>query len=111
VNKKWYGWSGSILEVDLTDRTVQKRPFSERMAHQYLGQAGINARMLYERTSAATDPYSPAAPLIFGVGPLAGTMASLFRQIHRHVQIATYGNFRRFELWRTLGTRNENGRL
>lgn len=56
MNKKWYGWSGSILEVDLTDRTVQKRPFSERMAHQYLGQAGINARMLYERTSAATDP-------------------------------------------------------
>jgi aldehyde:ferredoxin oxidoreductase len=75
MNKEWYGWSGSILEVDLSDRTVQKRPFSECMAHQYLGQAGVNARMLYERTSAATEPYSPSAPLIFGVGPLAGTLA------------------------------------
>lgn len=75
MNKKWYGWSGNILEVNLTDRIVEKRLFTEHMAHQYLGQAGINARMLYDRTSAATEPYSPAAPLIFGVGPLAGTLA------------------------------------
>jgi aldehyde:ferredoxin oxidoreductase len=75
MNKKWYGWSGRILQVDLTTRTVETKELSEAITHQYLGQAGINARLLYDDTSAATDPFSPAAPLIFGVGPLAGTLA------------------------------------
>ncbi|RJQ57672.1 MAG: aldehyde ferredoxin oxidoreductase [Desulfobacteraceae bacterium] len=75
MNKKWYGWAGKILEVDLTDRKIEKKDLSEHLAHRYLGQAGINARLLYERTSAATHPYDPAAPLFFGVGPLGGTLA------------------------------------
>lgn len=72
---KWYGWTGTILEVDLTHRTVRKRDLSEAAAHLYLGQAGLNARMLYDLTCAALSPYSPEAPLIFGVGPLAATLA------------------------------------
>jgi aldehyde:ferredoxin oxidoreductase len=75
MNKKWFGWSGRILCVDLTSRTVEIKALSEGIAHRYLGQAGINARLLYDNTSAATDPFSPAAPLIFGAGPLAGTLA------------------------------------
>ncbi len=75
MSKKWYGWTGTILEVDLTKQTVQKRNLAEDLAYRYLGQAGINARILYDRVSATTDPYSPEAPLIFGVGPLGGTLA------------------------------------
>ena len=75
MNKKWYGWTGNILEVDLTSQTVQIKELSEFLAYNYLGQAGINARLLYDRVSSAFDPYSPDAPLIFGVGPLAGTLA------------------------------------
>ena len=75
MSKKWYGWTGTILEVDLTNQTVQRRNLSEHLAYHYLGQAGINARILYDRVSSATDPYSPEAPLIFGVGPLGGTLA------------------------------------
>ena len=75
MTEKWFGWSGRILEVDLTRRLIKTQALTEGMAHQYLGQAGINARLLYDQTSAAADPFSPAAPLIFGVGPLAGTLA------------------------------------
>jgi len=75
MSKKWYGWTGTILKVDLTSQTVQKEELSEFLAHNYLGQAGINARLLYDRVSSACDPYSPDAPLIFGVGPLAATLA------------------------------------
>ena len=74
-NKKWYGWTGTILEVDLTHKSVRKVGLSEQLAYSYLGQAGINARMLYDRVSSDTDPLSPEAPLIFGVGPLGGTLA------------------------------------
>jgi aldehyde:ferredoxin oxidoreductase len=49
MSKKWYGWTGTVLEVDLTNQTVQKRNLSEHLAYRYLGQAGINARMLYDR--------------------------------------------------------------
>ena len=73
--KKWYGWTGTILEVDLTHKSVRKVGLSEQLAYSYLGQAGINARMLYDRVSSDTDPLSPEAPLIFGVGPLGGTLA------------------------------------
>ena len=74
-NKKWYGWAGTILEVDLTRGAVRKVDLPEHLAYNYLGQAGINARMLYDRVSPDTDPLSPEAPLIFGVGPLGGTLA------------------------------------
>ncbi|MHB8770676.1 MAG: aldehyde ferredoxin oxidoreductase family protein [Syntrophales bacterium] len=75
MRKKWYGWTGTILEVDLSDQTVCERDLTEDLAYRYLGQAGINARLLYDRVSRSTDPYSPEAPLIFGVGPLGGTLA------------------------------------
>lgn len=75
MNKRWFGWSGRILEIDLTRGVVATKDLTERLAHLYLGQAGINARLLYDSTSAATDPLSPSAPLIFGAGPLAGTLA------------------------------------
>jgi aldehyde:ferredoxin oxidoreductase len=74
MSKKWYGWTGTILEVDLTNQTVRKRNLSDHLAYPSR-QAGINARILYDRVSSATDPYSPEAPLIFGVGPLGGTLA------------------------------------
>ncbi len=75
MRRKWYGWTGTIVEVDLSAQAVHRRDLTEDLAYGYLGQAGINARLLYDRVSPSTDPYSPAAPLIFGVGPLGGTLA------------------------------------
>jgi len=75
TNKKWYGWAGRVLEVDLSHKAVRANELTEEMAYGYLGQAGVNARMLYDRVSRQTDPLSPEAPLIFGVGPLGGTLA------------------------------------
>ena len=54
---------------------VQKKALTEDLAHKYIGQAGINARLLYDMVAPGADPLSPEAPLIFGVGPLAGTLA------------------------------------
>jgi aldehyde:ferredoxin oxidoreductase len=73
--RTWYGWTGTILEIDLTTHTTHKVELPEQLAYGYLGQAGINARILCDRTSPETDPLSPEAPLIFGVVPLGGTLA------------------------------------
>jgi aldehyde:ferredoxin oxidoreductase len=44
--RKWYGWTGTILEIDLTTQTIHKVELPEELAYGYLGQAGINARIL-----------------------------------------------------------------
>lgn len=75
MSERWYGWAGKILEIDLSARTIVPKPLSREMAFDYLGQSGINARFLYDRTTRGMDPLEPSAPLIFGVGPLGGTMA------------------------------------
>ena len=75
MSRKWFGWTGTILKVDLTGGTIQRAALTEDLAYQYLGQAGINARILYDLAGPETDPFGPDAPLIFGVGPLAGTLA------------------------------------
>lgn len=75
MSKRWFGWSGAILEVDLSSKTFIKRDLSRELANGYLGQAGINARILFDRIAPGMDPFDPSAPLIFGVGPLGGTIA------------------------------------
>lgn len=75
VRKNWHGWAGRILKVDLTKGTTEVEPLPEELVLNYLGQSGINAKLLYDNTSAETDPLSPENPLIFGVGPLTGTLA------------------------------------
>lgn len=75
MNKRWHGWAGKILKVDLTGGMVVTEALPEKLAYGYLGQSGINARLLYDLASPGMDPYAPEAPLIFGIGPLGGTPA------------------------------------
>ncbi len=70
-----YGWSGKILQVDLSNSKVWEEDLSENLVSGYTGGAGINARLLYEmmRNNIQADPLSPENPLIFGFGILVGT--------------------------------------
>lgn len=68
------GYAGSILYVDLTDRTVTRKPLSKSMILGFVGGAGINARLAYELIKPGQDPLSPQNILIFGAGPFVGTV-------------------------------------
>jgi len=69
------GWSGKILQVDLTNAKVSEEELSEELRSGYTGGAGVNARLLYDlvRANPQVDPLSPGNPLIFGFGVLVGT--------------------------------------
>lgn len=67
-----YGWAGTILRIDLTTGKVAKTPSAE-YTRAFLGGRGVNAKLLYEEAKPNQSPYDPEAPLIFGVGALAGT--------------------------------------
>ncbi|MFC1669011.1 aldehyde ferredoxin oxidoreductase family protein [Spirochaetota bacterium] len=72
---KTYGWTGKILKVDLTSSQITEEPLPKDYMENYIGGAGINARLLYDllKDNPHADPLSPENPLIFGAGPVVGT--------------------------------------
>jgi aldehyde:ferredoxin oxidoreductase len=69
-----FGHRGKILSVDLSSGETSEVPIEPKMARQFIGGAGLAARLLYDMIDAATDPLSPENPLLFLTGPFSGTM-------------------------------------
>jgi len=67
------GWSGKILKVDLTDGSYIREEIPHQLLEEYLGGRGLGVRLM--RDYFRLDPFDPAMPLIFSVGPLCGTPA------------------------------------
>jgi len=71
----WYGWTGNVLEVDLDRDKAFVREMDHDVARDFIGGAGYNAKVLYDRVGPETDPLGPENVLCFGTGPLSGTLA------------------------------------
>ncbi len=67
------GWTGKILRVDLTDSSHTIDEIPRQLLEEYLGGRGLGVRLM--RDHFHLDPFDPAMPLIFAVGPLCGTSA------------------------------------
>jgi aldehyde:ferredoxin oxidoreductase len=67
------GWNGTILRVDLTAGTSYREEIPHQLLEEYLGGRGLGVRLM--RGHYHLDPFDPAMPLIFAVGPLCGTPA------------------------------------
>ena len=65
---------GKVLCVDLSERQVGVRTVSESDRVALLGAAGLASRLLWDHCPRGTDPFDPANPLVFAVGPFTGTM-------------------------------------
>jgi aldehyde:ferredoxin oxidoreductase len=69
-----YSYGGTILRVNLTDGTIHRHRTEEHLARAFLGGRGINVKRLWDELPAHTDGLSLKNLLIFGVGPLVGTL-------------------------------------
>ena len=67
-------YGGTILRVDLAEGTVTKHATEEHLARTYLGGRGLNVKRLWDELPAHTDGLAPENVLVFGVGPLVGTL-------------------------------------
>ena len=76
MNFPYKGYAGYYLDVDLTKGVIHKKEMEKEWARLYLGGSGVSSKILWERTSAKTDPLSPENVLIVGTGPLTGSMFS-----------------------------------
>ncbi len=70
-----YGWTGKILRINLSKKKIKIMKLSKEWAVSFLGGAGINAKILYDEVGPNVDPFDPENRLIFGFGPLSGTLA------------------------------------
>jgi len=75
------GYNAQILWVNLTEGRTEVREPGEEVMRKYIGGAGLAAKILWEETSADTEPFASENPLIFMTGPLTGVA----QQSSRHI--------------------------
>lgn len=68
------GWAGNLLTVELTKEKAKVEPLNTVLATNFLGGRGINAKLLFDEIKPKIDPLGPENILIFGTGPLTGTL-------------------------------------
>ena len=69
-----YGWAGQRALIDVTDKKIIIEETDPRGIKLFLGGRGLNSYTLYQMVKADIDPLGPDNPLIFGVGPVNGTL-------------------------------------
>lgn len=69
-----FGYGGRVLRVDLTDRRFEIEPLDGRWIRDVVGGRAANTKRLAEDLDPSSDPLGPGNVLIFGVGPLTGTL-------------------------------------
>ena len=62
-----------IAHVDLTRSKIWYESIDADTARKYIGGAGLAAKILWDETTADTEPLSPENLLIFMTGPLTGS--------------------------------------
>lgn len=70
-----YGYAGAILEIDLSNRKINKIPLDEKIARDFVGGVGISTKLFYDRIDPAVDPLAPGNVWVLGSGVLGGTVA------------------------------------
>jgi len=70
----FYGYGGKVLRVDLTERKFCIEELDRSWVKDVIGGRGANTRRLLEELDVDCDPLGPENLLIFGVGPLTGTL-------------------------------------
>ncbi len=69
------GYSGKILEINLTTKKSKERYLREDFALKYIGGRGFGARLVWDLTDHDTHPLSPDNIICFAAGPLTGLLA------------------------------------
>jgi len=71
---KFYGYTGKVLRINLSDDKMSTEPLDQWEAKHFLGGRGFNAYKLYKEVPKGTDPLGPLNKLMIATGPFVGTM-------------------------------------
>lgn len=69
-----YGYGGRILRVDLSNRTFKIESLDSSWIRTVIGGRAANTKRLYEELDIDCNPLGPENMLVFGIGPLTGSI-------------------------------------
>ena len=69
-----FGYGGHILRIDLSGKTYNIEELGKSWIRDVIGGRAANSKRLYEEIDPECDPLGPDNMLIFGVGPLTGSI-------------------------------------
>ena len=67
-----YGYTGKILNVDLSNHKVEVEEQDEAFFRSYLGGRGIGYHYLMQAVAPGIDPFSPENILVLATGVMTG---------------------------------------
>jgi aldehyde:ferredoxin oxidoreductase len=67
------GYTGKILEVNLSNGKIETKPIKEEDQRKFLGGSGLAAKIFFDSYDPKVDPLSLENPLIVMTGPVVGT--------------------------------------
>lgn len=70
-----FGYTGKILRVNLTTRTISTEALNHEEAVKFIGGRGFGTKMYMDEVDPAIDPLDPENKLFIVTGPLTGTTA------------------------------------
>ncbi|MBS7642454.1 aldehyde ferredoxin oxidoreductase family protein [Candidatus Bathyarchaeota archaeon] len=71
---EWYGYTGRIARVNLSDSRVSIEDAKMEYIDLVLGGIGLASLILFMEVDPRIDAFDPSNKLVFSVGPLTGTM-------------------------------------
>lgn len=69
-----FGWTGRMLRVDLSTRSITVEP-SSAYTDGFIGGVGVGMKVMWDEVLPHTQPFDPGNRLTFMTGPLTGTLA------------------------------------
>ncbi|MGV9173431.1 MAG: aldehyde ferredoxin oxidoreductase family protein [Promethearchaeia archaeon] len=78
VKDKYYGFSGKIIEVNLTDVKTSIKDLNKEYAKKFMGGAGYACRILYQNIDKDTDALGKDNMIMIMNGPFSATRAPCF---------------------------------
>ena len=66
------GYWKKLLEIDLTEKKVEKKELSDDFLRDYIGGAGFTTKIIYDRIKPGTDALGPDNVLVVAPGNLVG---------------------------------------
>ncbi|RLI34934.1 hypothetical protein DRO55_05870, partial [Candidatus Bathyarchaeota archaeon] len=56
---EWHGYTGKILRIDLSRRTVKTQELRKEDAVRFIGGVGLAAKIIHDEVGAEVSPYDP----------------------------------------------------
>jgi len=70
-----YGYAGRVLRVNLSEERIAVEEINHEILPDFMGGVGYAAKLLYDEIPVGIDPLGSENKVVFGTGPLTGTIA------------------------------------